>query len=297
VLKPQLKKTEPRAQSAAQVKKAEGTTKPAAADGKKRGWGAYVCPVSSPEFLEHAARHKFVLILEPMTFRSGNFGWSKHANLNIEADGPNSRALDNKLVLTNVTCNAVVLPRYAHLSAARFMQEAEPLKITIDAEAYEFSTGSFGWEAHRRDQHRMCGEVLQVQVNLNAPVRGSKPKKPPCPSSDPVLKDLGPQVLSTTTWEVIGRATAKDKDDLKDIKGIGPFIEERLNTIGLYRFEQISKMTPAIEKEVTKAIVYFPGRHRRDDWIGQAKEKVSAARKKRSATFAQRSIKKKRSGK
>merc|ERR1712070_483563 len=148
----------------------------------------------------------------------------------------------------------------------------------------EFSTGSFGWQANRREKQVVRGEELQVQVNLNSVVRGSKPNAAPSESSDPVLKDLGPQVLSKSAWETIGKATAKDKDDLKEIKGIGPFIEKRLNKIGLFTFDQISKMTPKIEKDVTVAIVYFPGRHRRDDWVGQAK--VKAAAKQKRATKA-----------
>merc|ERR1712107_837423 len=63
-----------------------------------------------------------------------------------------------------------------------------------------------------------------------------------------------------------------EKDDLTKIKGIGPFINRRVNKIGIYTFDQVAKMTPDIEEDVNKAIIYFPGRVRRDDWAGQAKE-------------------------
>ena len=62
------------------------------------------------------------------------------------------------------------------------------------------------------------------------------------------------------------------KDDLQTIKGIGPFIEEKLNALGIYTFSQISKMTPEIEEEVNVAIEFFPGRVKRDEWAKQASE-------------------------
>jgi len=62
------------------------------------------------------------------------------------------------------------------------------------------------------------------------------------------------------------------KDDLQVIKGIGPFIEEKLNALGIYMFVQIARMTPDLEEEVNVAIEFFPGRVKRDEWVKQAKE-------------------------
>ena len=60
------------------------------------------------------------------------------------------------------------------------------------------------------------------------------------------------------------------KDNLQDIKGIGPFIEEKLNALSIYTFNQISNMTHEIEEQVNNAIEFFPGRIRRDEWVKQA---------------------------
>ncbi len=72
-------------------------------------------------------------------------------------------------------------------------------------------------------------------------------------------------------FDKIGYASAKDKDDLKEIKGIGPFIEKKLNAIGIFKFRQVSKFDGKIDDIVNKAIEFFPGRIKRDDWKGQAK--------------------------
>lgn len=62
------------------------------------------------------------------------------------------------------------------------------------------------------------------------------------------------------------------KDDLTRIKVIGPFLEEQLNQIGIFTYQQIAEFDQATIDEVTKAIGYFPGRIEKDDWVGQAKK-------------------------
>jgi len=71
-----------------------------------------------------------------------------------------------------------------------------------------------------------------------------------------------------------GTATAAEKDDLKMISGIGPFIEERLNALDIYTFRQISKFTPQDISTINDAIEYFSGRIERDEWVAQARELV-----------------------
>jgi len=75
---------------------------------------------------------------------------------------------------------------------------------------------------------------------------------------------------SALNFNSFGSATKEEADDLKKISGIGPFIEEKLNSIGIYTFSQISKFTDADIQQVTELIAFFPGRILRDDWRGQA---------------------------
>jgi molybdopterin-containing oxidoreductase family membrane subunit len=66
-------------------------------------------------------------------------------------------------------------------------------------------------------------------------------------------------------------ASNETADDLKKINGVGPKMEEVLNSIGIYTFLQVSKMTKT-EYDLLDAITgSFPGRAERDDWAGQAK--------------------------
>lgn len=69
----------------------------------------------------------------------------------------------------------------------------------------------------------------------------------------------------------IGVASAEGKDDLQQIKGIGPTMEEKLNALGIYTFDQIANFTSEDEQAVAEATEYFPGRIERDEWVKQAK--------------------------
>lgn len=68
-----------------------------------------------------------------------------------------------------------------------------------------------------------------------------------------------------------------ERDDLTLIKGIGPFIEKRLNMIGVYTYRQISEFTPEVIEQVTKAIEFFPKRIQKDDWVGQARKLIASS--------------------
>ena len=65
-------------------------------------------------------------------------------------------------------------------------------------------------------------------------------------------------------------ATVTARDDLQRIEGVGPFIAEKLNMLGITTFRQVANMTPELEDQVNTAIEFFPGRVRRDKWAAQA---------------------------
>jgi predicted flap endonuclease-1-like 5' DNA nuclease len=75
-------------------------------------------------------------------------------------------------------------------------------------------------------------------------------------------------------YKSFGTATISEKDDLKMISGIGPFIEERLHALDIFTFEQISKFTARDIDTINDAIEYFSGRIERDEWVAQAIELI-----------------------
>tara|TARA_Y100001934_G_scaffold280563_1_gene387590 strand:+ start:4406 stop:4993 length:588 start_codon:yes stop_codon:yes gene_type:complete len=69
----------------------------------------------------------------------------------------------------------------------------------------------------------------------------------------------------------IGTASADDADNLQKIIGIGPYTEEKLNTIGIYTYDQISKFNARDIEIVTDLIHFFPDRIVNDNWVAKAK--------------------------
>lgn len=106
-------------------------------------------------------------------------------------------------------------------------------------------------------------------------VKTEKETKPA--TKKPVKKAAKPDTSKDVLNNLLGNLGAFDAktqkaDDLKKVNGIGPVMEKKLNEIGIYTFEQISKMTSTEYDLLDNITGSFPGRAQRDDWAGQAKQ-------------------------
>lgn len=70
--------------------------------------------------------------------------------------------------------------------------------------------------------------------------------------------------------ELLSSPRNGNKDALTKIKGLGPKLEEKLNTAGIYHFDQIASWTEA-DFEWLGENTTFAGRAKKDDWVSQAK--------------------------
>ncbi|UWQ31488.1 NADH-quinone oxidoreductase subunit E [Leisingera sp. M527] len=73
-----------------------------------------------------------------------------------------------------------------------------------------------------------------------------------------------------TLPEILKEARGGLADDLKLLKGVGPKLEQTLNELGFFHFDQIADWTEA-EVAWVDARLKFKGRIKRDGWIEQAK--------------------------
>ena len=94
-----------------------------------------------------------------------------------------------------------------------------------------------------------------------------------------VLVDISKNSLN---FNRIGIATIQDKNNLQEIKGIGASIEVKLNNIGIYNYKQISNFNSKDIAKITDLIKFFPGRIERDDWVGQALQKLQSLKDEKS---------------
>jgi predicted flap endonuclease-1-like 5' DNA nuclease/archaellum component FlaC len=69
-----------------------------------------------------------------------------------------------------------------------------------------------------------------------------------------------------------GKSRAAQKDDLKQIHGIGPVMERVLNRMGMFTFRQIAEWKDQDVEHMASELNTFPDRIRHDNWIDGAKE-------------------------
>lgn len=109
--------------------------------------------------------------------------------------------------------------------------------------------------------------VKSVEPVAKATLDRAAPVTPKKASATPARKPAGDPAMA----KPVGIDRPAMPDDLKQIAGVGPKLEEVLNRLGIWSFEQIAGWG---EKEIAWVDDYlqFRGRISRDDWIGQAKD-------------------------
>ncbi|WP_171128155.1 MULTISPECIES: NADH-quinone oxidoreductase subunit NuoE [unclassified Ruegeria] len=114
-----------------------------------------------------------------------------------------------------------------------------------------------------------------------------KPPKAPAPAK-PAVKQA--QEAKEAQPETLTAARDGKADDLKMLKGVGPKLEQTLNALGFYHFDQIAAWTPEQVAWVDSRLK-FKGRIERDGWIEQAaklaagEETEFAKRAKKDGTY------------
>jgi len=106
-------------------------------------------------------------------------------------------------------------------------------------------------------------------AKVAAPKEEAAPKKEKAPKAAAKNAEPATPRLDEARGMVYDSPPA-EADDLKLIDGVGPVLEEKLHSVGIYRFEQIANWT---EKNVAEfdELLDFKGRIDREDWIAQAK--------------------------
>lgn len=66
-------------------------------------------------------------------------------------------------------------------------------------------------------------------------------------------------------------AVAAEADDLKEISGVGPFLEGKLNAFGIFTFKQVAALTAEVVTTLGETFGSFSDRIERENWIEQAK--------------------------
>jgi predicted flap endonuclease-1-like 5' DNA nuclease len=125
---------------------------------------------------------------------------------------------------------------------------------------FPFLTNSHADEI-AREMSMMRKKVRDMENRIHELEAEKKNEITKVPATDP----------QTALFQAIGESRAKGKDDLKQIKGIGPKLEKMLNSLGVYTFAQVSKITDREYELIDSMLSSFQGRGKRDQWAQQAK--------------------------
>ena len=116
----------------------------------------------------------------------------------------------------------------------------------------------------------------------SAPASKPAAKPAPKPAPKPAAKPAAKAAPARAAQAKDGRpAMMRDApeggqaDDLKKISGVGPKLEQTLNELGIYHYEQIAGLKKKDIAWVDERL-RFKGRIERDDWVGQAKALAKA---------------------
>jgi len=138
-----------------------------------------------------------------------------------------------------------VLDIYTFKQISRFTSE----DIELVTEAIEYFPGRI----ERDEWIPQALELWQIQGNR-----------------EDILKEIG-EKKQGIYFDRLGVAHKHEANNLTLINGIGLWIEERLNTLDIYTFEQIKRFNDQDVKTITEILRISEGRIERENWIGQAK--------------------------
>ena len=99
-----------------------------------------------------------------------------------------------------------------------------------------------------------------------------KPTAAPAPAPAPAQAEApAPGPAEGGKPQLLDAAREGGPDDLKQIKGVGPKLEQTLHGMGVYHFDQIAGWGAAEVAWMDDNLEGFKGRVSRDDWVDQAK--------------------------
>lgn len=173
------------------------------------------------------------------------------------------------------------------LAAQKEAREAEDAKMTLETETKEEEAAARAEEVSRREVKEEVSDETEAakKVETTGKVKRAKEVEPAEEAVSEEKNGLGakneteaakPEETDTAAPASMAPEGLLDapkdgkKDNLTKIKGIGVKIDEALNSIGIYHFYQIAAWTEENMAWADGALA-FPGRAKRDDWVGQAK--------------------------
>ncbi len=154
-------------------------------------------------------------------------------------------------------------------------QNEELVDTTNPTQTYNSSSDSISQKAYNDMQERLNSveETLTKLSSENNQLKNDLQVIKKKDNSTIASTEEDPKLQITTEKVVLYNKIIADdrhKDDLTKIEGLGEFTARKLNSIGVFTYEDIAQWDTQKIDEITTAIEYIPGRIQKDDWAGQA---------------------------
>ena len=125
--------------------------------------------------------------------------------------------------------------------------------------------------AVNEDPQAITAKDATAQAKKVTPEEKAAPAAKPKSAKKPAKTEADTAPATGSKPEVLNSAREGGADDLKQIKGVGPKLEDLLNSMGFYHFDQIAAWTTEEVSWVDVNLKGFKGRVSRDNWVEQAK--------------------------
>ena len=131
----------------------------------------------------------------------------------------------------------------------------------------EPTTGMAELNLLRSENNKLRLELSDIKSQLNPPKLDKSGNKK---HTDILQRIKGRK--NKMPFNKIGISTIEERDNLKQLKGLGPFVEKKLNAIGIYSFQQIANLNTKDQNQLNEILELPKNKFQKDEWVAQAKK-------------------------
>ena len=143
--------------------------------------------------------------------------------------------------------------------------EAEEARLIAEMEEEEAKEAKADAAAAKR---KLADAILKAE-NAGKDVQGITSETENEKRELLILERVGKR-RGSIDWNKIGEFGGSSSDDLTLINGIDEFTQKKLNSLGVFSYEQLSRMDSTAAKEVNDALEMLPGKVIEMDWTKQS---------------------------
>jgi len=222
------------------------------------------------------------------TANAGNVANADNAaNLSSAPDSASAYTKSNLTVVTNPSRASdspnpkddpveAISPRLASGKSSTNSNKTQPITSRLVQKADATSNESTVKKVAKKPTAQSSGNQKVTSISEYSAKAKAKNKAKAKTKTKVTTTTATPRKIGTkSATKIDSKSTFKkpkgQKDDLKEIKGIGKVMEKTLNDMGVTTFEQLANFTKSDVEKLGKQLGNFAGRVERDRWIPQAK--------------------------